>query len=92
MRGVRFWSASSRIVNIWLRRFAGPFAKVMPRSSKNRIWLITAVRRTMHEPVAYAVQGLQVELIVSLDRHEAHVLSRHGEETELTSQLHIQAR
>jgi hypothetical protein len=40
MRGVRFWSESSKIVGIWLRRFARPIANVMPRSSKNpRIWL-----------------------------------------------------
>jgi transposase len=39
-------SASSSIAGIWLRRLAGPFAKVMPRSSrKPRIWLMIAVRR-----------------------------------------------
>jgi hypothetical protein len=31
----------------------------------------------MHQPVTYAVQGLQVELIVALDGYEAHVVSRH---------------
>ena len=41
MRGVRFWSAFSSIEGIWLRSFAGPFANVMPRSSKKpRNWLI----------------------------------------------------
>src|SRR5208283_1680439 len=33
---------------------------------------------TMHQPVANAVQGLQIELIVGLDRHAAHVLTRYS--------------
>src|SRR3954452_9894382 len=31
----------------------------------------------MHQSVANAMQRLQVELIIGLDRHEAHVLPRH---------------
>ena len=47
----------------------------MPRSSrKARSWLITDVRRAT-ETIAHAMDGLQVQLVVRLDRDEAHVMS-----------------
>src|SRR6202007_2355849 len=31
-----------------------------------------------HKPVAHAMESLQVELVICLDRYEAHVLAIHG--------------
>lgn len=44
----------------------------MPRSSRNaRAWLITAVRLE----TAHPVNRLEVQLVICLDRNEAHVLA-----------------
>jgi len=39
--------------------------------------LVDKRRPVMHQAVAHAMQRLQVELVIGLDRHETHVLARH---------------
>jgi len=49
----------------------------MPRSSrKARSWLIHG-RSTRDETIAHTMHGLQVELVVGLDRNKSHVLPFH---------------
>jgi len=40
--------------------------------------LVNHGRASMHQSVAHPVQGLQIELIVGLDGHEAHVFPGDG--------------
>jgi transposase len=65
IRGEMFCSASSRIAGIRLRRF-GPFAKVTPRSSRKTADLVDDRGAAMHQPVAYAMERLKIELVLDL--------------------------
>jgi hypothetical protein len=73
--GVNAFSRTSAIAAFSLAGFCG---NTIPRSSRNaRIWLMTAVRRETN-PVTNPMHRPQVELVVGLDRDEAHVLALDG--------------
>src|ERR1700730_8785402 len=76
MRGVRFASAFSRISGIACFSLKGVLANTMPRSSR-KAQLVDHGRSTRDETIAHTMHGLQVELVVGLDRNEAHVLPVH---------------
>ena len=67
----------------------------MPRSKQERSNLVDHRSSSRHQPIPHAMQGLQVELIVRLDRNEAHVLpiysfsNRFGIEEVVLVGLHI---
>src|SRR5260370_38511615 len=45
---------------------------------QERTNLVDQRSSSRHEPVTHAMESLQVELIICLDRHKAHVLTIHG--------------
>src|ERR1700733_11809574 len=77
MRGVRFVSAFSRISGIACFSLKGVLAKTMPRSSRKAPQLVDHGRSARNETSAHTMHGLQVELVIGLDRNEAHVLPVH---------------
>ncbi|HWR16059.1 MAG TPA: hypothetical protein VN577_14625 [Terriglobales bacterium] len=55
-----------------------PFGEGDAAFEQEAAHLVDERRASMHETIAHAVHGLQIQLLVGLDGHEAHVLPRHG--------------
>ena len=78
MRGVRFSSASSRIVCHVLAQVRRPFREGDAAFQQETAHLVDDGGASLHEPVAHPVHGLQVELLVGLNGNKTHVLAGDG--------------